>query len=359
MGNLIIKLQGPAARWGRSSDVSPRSARVDYPYSRSSAAVALRDTFEEPQSEPQSDPQSGSHSTTQTGPQPISTRGRTALVTRNNPMFLSLDQRINSRSRSTTILSVFAHIGIVALILWIAMAFHTPVVDSSLAAVSPIQFTLYDPPPPPVMQVAKVRGGGGGGGEHQLIAPTQGSLPKIVLKTPVIPLEPPKIETPKLLIQPAVAIRMPETQMPKLGVPQTQQVAMASQGGGSEGGFGFGLGGGVGSGHGTGQGAGSDRGYGGGVMSVGGGVSAPEVIHSVQPQFTAEARSQNFQGVVSVQLIVDSQGFPQDVRVVRHLGKGLDEEAVVAVKQYRFRPANYQGHSVSVQMVIDVDFRLD
>src|ERR1700685_1217741 len=104
MGNLIIKLQGPAARWGRSSDVSPRSARVDYPYSRSSAAVALRDTFEEPQSEPQSDPQSGSHSTTQTGPQPISTRGRTALVTRNNPMFLSLDQGINSRSRSTTVL---------------------------------------------------------------------------------------------------------------------------------------------------------------------------------------------------------------------------------------------------------------
>jgi periplasmic protein TonB len=152
---------------------------------------------------------------------------------------------------------------------------------------------------------------------------------------------------------------MPETQMPKLGVPQTQQVAMASQGGGSANGFGFGLGGGVGSGHGTGQGPGSDRGYGGGVMSVGGGVSAPEVIHSVQPQFTAEARSQNYQGVVAVQLIVDSQGFPQDVRVVRHLGMGLDEEAIAAVKQYRFRPAAYEGRSVSVQMVIDVDFRLD
>jgi periplasmic protein TonB len=347
MGNLIIKLQGPAARWARSADASARGGRVEYPYSRSSTAVAFHDTFEEPQSAAQS------------GPQPISIRGRAALVTRSNPMFLSLDQRINSRSRSTTVLSVSVHIAIVTFILWVALAIHTPVVDSSLAAVAPIQFTLYDPPPPPVLQVAKVRGGGGGGGAHQLIAPTRGSLPKIVARIPVIPLEPPKIETPKLLVQPAVAIRMPETQMPKLGVPQTQQVAMASQGGGSANGFGFGLGAGVGSGHGTGQGPGSDRGYGGGIMSVGGGVSAPEVIHSVQPQFTAEARSQNFQGVVAVQLIVDSQGFPQDVSVVRHLGMGLDEEAITAVKQYRFRPAQYEGRSVSVKMVIDVDFRLD
>jgi len=353
MGNLIIRLQGPAARWGRPADASPR-ARVEYPYSRSSTA-ALHDAFEEPQAEPQSRPQLGP----QSAPQPISTRGRAALVMRSTPMFVGLDQRISRGSRSTTIVSVFVHVGIVALLLWVAMAVHTPVVDSSLAVVAPIQFTLYDPPPPPVMQVAKVRGGGGGGGDHQLIAPTRGSLPKIVARTPVTPLEPPKIETPKLLIQPAVTIRMPETQMPKLGVPQTQQVAMASQGGGSAGGGGFGILGGIGSGHGTGQGPGSDRGYGGGVMSVGGGVSAPEVIHSVQPQFTAEARSQNYQGVVAVQLIVDSQGFPQDVRVVRHLGMGLDEEAIAAVKQYKFRPAEYEGRSVSVQMVIDVDFRLD
>src|ERR1700684_3328210 len=95
-----------------------------------------------------------------------------------------------------------------------------------------------------------------------------------------------------LVIQPLWAILIPDAPMPKLGVPQTQQVAMASQGSGGANGFGFGIGGGVGSGHGTGQGPGSDRGYGGGVMSVGGGVSAPEVIHSVQPQFTAEARSQ-------------------------------------------------------------------
>jgi TonB family protein len=274
-------------------------------------------------------------------------------------MFLGLDQRIRRRSRSSTVVSVLLHVALIAGVLWLAMAVHNPVVDTS-QTVAPIQFTLYDPPPPPVMTVVKVRGGGGGGGAHQLVAPVRGSLPKVVARTPVILLEPPKINTPKLLIQPTTSVQLPQDNpMPKLGAPHSLQVAMTSQGQGGPNGFGFGLGGGVGSGHGTGQGLGSDRGFGGGVMSVGGGVSAPEVIHSVQPQFTPEARSQNFQGVVAVQLIVDTQGFPQAVRLVRHLGMGLDEEAIAAVKQYKFRPAMYEGHAVSVQMVIDVDFRLD
>ena len=344
MGNLILKLQGPASRSNRSADSSRGRARVEYPYSRSSAAPALRDTFPEPQSLPQ---------------RPLSARGRAALVPRSNSMFLGLDQRIRCRSRGSAFVSVTVHVAIIAAVLWLAMVIHNPVVDTSQVA-TPIQFTLYDPPPPPVMPVARVRGGGGGGGAHQLVAPTQGSLPKVVQRAPVIPLEPPKINTPKLLIQPTTTVQMPQNNpMPKLGAPHTEQVAMASQGGGSANGFGFGIGGGVGSGQGTGQGPGSTSGFGGGIMSVGGGVSAPEVIHSVQPQFTPEARSQNYQGVVAVQLIVDTQGVPQDVRVVRHLGMGLDEEAIAAVKQYRFRPAKYEGRSVSVQMVIDVDFRLD
>ncbi len=93
-------------------------------------------------------------------------------------------------------------------------------------------------------------------------------------------------------------------------------------------------------------------------MSVGGGVSAPVVIHSVEPEFTAEARSANFQGSVTIQLIVDSAGNPQNVRVTRHLGMGLDEKAIEAVRQYRFKPAMYEGHPVAVQIVVDVDFHL-
>jgi TonB family protein len=93
-------------------------------------------------------------------------------------------------------------------------------------------------------------------------------------------------------------------------------------------------------------------------MSVGGGVSAPQVLHSAEPEFTEDARRANFQGNVSIKLIVDSQGMPQDIGLLSHLGMGLDEKAIEAVRQYRFKPAMFQGHPVSVQIVIDVAFHL-
>ena len=126
--------------------------------------------------------------------------------------------------------------------------------------------------------------------------------------------------------------------MPKLGVPQSQRVALASQGSGSDSGFGFGLGGGMGQGHGSGLGPGGNSGYGGGVMNVGGGVSAPRVIYSVEPQFTPEARQADYQGVVAIQLIVDSQGNPKPSTWFVISGMGLDERAIEAVRQYKFSP---------------------
>jgi TonB family protein len=168
-----------------------------------------------------------------------------------------------------------------------------------------------------------------------------------------------RINRPKLSVEPVEAVKMPDNNaLPNLGMTQSPQIALASQGKGSGSGFGQGLGGGIGAGRGIGAGPGSGGGYGGGLMSVGGGVSAPQVLHSVEPEFTDDARRANYQGNVSVQLIVDSEGNPQNVRLVNHLGMGLDEKAIEAVKQYRFRPAMYQGHPVAVQIVIDLDFHL-
>ena len=253
--------------------------------------------------------------------------------------------------------SFIVHAVAIGGILWLAMAHHSVVkVDNS--AVTPLKITLYDPPPPKVMQVAKVQGGGGGGGEHRMVEPIRGHLPKVA-RIQTLPPQIARLEQPKLPVEPTMQIKIPDnTAAPNFGVPQSQQVVLASQGSGSGSGFDRGAGGGIGMGHGLGVGAGSGGGYGGGIMSVGGGVSAPVVIHSVMPEFTESARNADYQGTVSVQLIVDPQGNPQNVHVVRHLGMGLDDKAVQAVRQYRFHPAMYQGHPVAVQMIIDVDFRL-
>jgi periplasmic protein TonB len=43
---------------------------------------------------------------------------------------------------------------------------------------------------------------------------------------------------------------------------------------------------------------------------------------------------------------------------VRHLGMGLDQKAVEAVKQYKFEPAMFDGKPVAVTVDIRVNFRV-
>jgi TonB family protein len=93
-------------------------------------------------------------------------------------------------------------------------------------------------------------------------------------------------------------------------------------------------------------------------MRPGGGVSAPVVIYSVDPEFSDEARRAKYQGVCLVSLIVDVHGNPQHIQIVRALGMGLDEKAVEAVKQYKFKPAYYHGKPVPVLINIEVNFRI-
>jgi periplasmic protein TonB len=91
---------------------------------------------------------------------------------------------------------------------------------------------------------------------------------------------------------------------------------------------------------------------------IGGSVRPPKFIHSVDPSFTDAARQAKFSGGVLVYLVVDKEGKPQQVRVVRGIGMGLDENAVAAVKQYKFKPATKDGSPVNVDIYIRVNFQL-
>jgi len=275
------------------------------------------------------------------------------------PLLMDLDSATAKGSRASRAISFLLHAAVIAGVLAWGLMPHARVIQPN-EQVTHVAFTLYDPPPPPpiVMPVAKVVGGGGGGGAHQLAPPIKGHLP-VVAKIHLAPAQLLRIDQPKLAVEPTQQVNIAvNNNMPNLGMAQSQQVSLASQGSGSGSGFGFGSGGGIGAGHGSGVGPGGGGGYGGGLMSVGGGVSAPQLVHSVDPDFTDDARRANYQGTVSIELIVDSSGNPQDIRIVRHLGMGLDQKAIDAVRQYKFRPAMYQGHPVSVQMVINVDFHL-
>ena len=91
---------------------------------------------------------------------------------------------------------------------------------------------------------------------------------------------------------------------------------------------------------------------------VGVGVSPPKAIYTPDPEYSEEARDARYQGTSVLWLIVDPVGKPQKIRVQRALGMGLDEEAVKAVRQWRFQPAQKAGKPVAVVINVEVNFRL-
>jgi len=95
-----------------------------------------------------------------------------------------------------------------------------------------------------------------------------------------------------------------------------------------------------------------------GAKQIGGDVTGPIPIYEPEPVYSAEAKKAKFMGIVTVGIIVDKNGMPQNVHVTRGVGMGLDEKAVEAVKQYKFKPAMENGKPVAVYMNIEVNFQI-
>jgi len=95
-----------------------------------------------------------------------------------------------------------------------------------------------------------------------------------------------------------------------------------------------------------------------GAFKVGGGVSQPLIVFKVDPEYSEEARKAKYSGSVTLSVVVDTEGRTQDIRVIKALGMGLDDEAIVAVRQWLFKPGMKVGKPVNVRATIEVNFRL-
>ena len=202
--------------------------------------------------------------------------------------------------------------------------------------------------------------GRGGGGARDKTPASRGPIPRVDLKqftppspvvrnyNPQLPMEPTLVGKPQILAAiPNIPFGDPN------GVP-----GPPSAGRGKGGGIGDGVGTGVGDKDGPGYGDDDGAGVAGGPPHILGAITAPILLVKIDPVYSDEARRAKLQGVVVLHIDVDARGQARNIKVLESLGLGLDDRAIEAVRQWKFRPGTINGKPAVTAAVIHVTFRL-
>ena len=198
---------------------------------------------------------------------------------------------------------------------------------------------------------------GGGGPEKEASRPAQRvgadalSLPSTP-EVPSNPARPPSEPAPHpVLPSPQVASGLMESLGAVAGPPGAVGIGDPGEGPGTGGGRGRGIGPETG-----------DRIGGGGDDGVqpGNGVSWPKLVREVKPNYTADAMRAQVEGMVALEIVVLPDGSVGRVSLVRSLdGRfGLDQEAIKAVRAWRFEPGRRLGKAIPVRVGVEVSFNL-
>jgi len=214
------------------------------------------------------------------------------------------------------------------------------IANSASAVMAPLTFTLVRAPGPG-------RGGGTGGDDRS--TPPRGA----------------RAPQPRPPIIQAAAIPPDVPQMPQfaeVAAPTVLPGAMAPIDSALVPGGGPGKGPGSGPGDGMGVGPGRVAGFGGDVYEPGSGATDPVLIKEVKPNYTSDAMRAKVQGAVEMDAVVRADGSvdPASIRMVRSLDRvfGLDEQAIAALRQWRFRPGTFKGQPVAVRVTVELTFTL-
>ncbi len=265
---------------------------------------------------------------------------------------------------SSGVVSIVVHAGLFCL-LW-SISTSAPI--AKLAQ----RVTVLVAPPPPthVVEVKPLAGGGGGGGNRGMRSPVAmiAEPPKPIMRhfTPPPPTERPALAIAPLLFTPPEWVGTTDPNVhfgdPLAGLVGAEGNFGTGMGysGGRGAGFGPGAGGGSGGswGGGTGSGVGTGKGTGDPVYTSARGMTPPEPIFRPDAEYTDEARKAELSGKVVLTLVVETNGNASEIEVTRALGLGLDQKAIEAVRQWKFKPATIAGKPVRARVNVEVGFRL-
>ena len=88
------------------------------------------------------------------------------------------------------------------------------------------------------------------------------------------------------------------------------------------------------------------------------GIVPPRVVHKVDPEYPPELRREGITGIVTIQALIDSTGRLLQPSIVRSADHRLDELALAAVRQWRFKPGTVNGEPADVVFLVDVKFSI-
>jgi TonB family protein len=86
-------------------------------------------------------------------------------------------------------------------------------------------------------------------------------------------------------------------------------------------------------------------------------VTEPVRTHYVEPDYTSEAEASNLSGSVRLRVEVDRRGRVGEIEVIEGLSMGLTEEAIKAVRQWRYEAATRNGTPVDAEINVAVTFK--
>jgi TonB family protein len=84
----------------------------------------------------------------------------------------------------------------------------------------------------------------------------------------------------------------------------------------------------------------------------------PRALNRPVPNYTIEAGFNRVNGVIRARVLVDKQGNPDTVQVLRWLPDGLTEQAIRAVKEMKFSPAIRGGEAVNYLVILEIEFNI-
>jgi TonB family protein len=87
-------------------------------------------------------------------------------------------------------------------------------------------------------------------------------------------------------------------------------------------------------------------------------LSAPVAIEKVDPKYPPDLVHDRIEGIVTLYAVIHSDGTVGSIRVLRGIDARLDENARVALSQWRFRPATKNGSAVDLEAVIHIPFKV-